>query len=209
MSKAPINENGSQANAKTAPGANGRAADGKFAPGNRSAKGNPFGRRLAAMRQAVLNAVSEDDVQEIMSVLLQQAKEGDVAAAKLVLQYAVGKPALASEPDRVEVEEWRLRLQGAVPKDEFMTTLGRTTAAWANDLMGTMQPVMHRKMMDTFLAELKGKPSTVSNDASATTPGVPAADAPSRNGSNGGHRSDREGANRSPSHDQKTRSPGR
>jgi hypothetical protein len=44
MSNAPINGNGSHADAATAADAGGRAADGKFAAGNKFARGNPFGR---------------------------------------------------------------------------------------------------------------------------------------------------------------------
>ena len=187
MSKVPVNENGSHADARTAAGANGRAADGKFAAGNACGKGNPFGRRLAAMRQAVLDAVSEDDVQEIMAMLVRRAKEGDVAAAKLVLQYAVGKPAPAPEPDRVEIDEWKLRQQGGVANDDFMTTFGRATAELANDLIGTIQPAMHRKMFAEFADNLsKSAPPPHGDPAPHGEAGTH--DAPSRNGSNGAHR---------------------
>jgi hypothetical protein len=181
MSKAPISENGFHADAKMAPGASGRAADGKFAAGNKCAKGNPFGRRLAAMRQAVLDAVSEDDVRAIMAALVGQAKGGDVAAARVVLQYAVGKPAAAVEPDRVEIEEWRLREQGAVSYDSFMTTFGQTTAAMANNLVGTMQPALPAKMFEEVVAE-RATPAGAAAGAGDRDK------APSRDGFNGAAR---------------------
>ena len=40
--------------------------------------------------------------------LVEMAKEGDVAAARLVLSYTVGKPTEAVDPDRLDVEEFSL-----------------------------------------------------------------------------------------------------
>jgi hypothetical protein len=38
--------------------------------------------------------------------MAELALAGDVQAAKLVLAYAIGKPAAAADPDRLDVEEW-------------------------------------------------------------------------------------------------------
>jgi hypothetical protein len=70
----------------------GRAANGRFGAGNPGGPGNPNVRRIAAMRQAILEAVSPEDVRDIMIALVAQAKEGDREAAKIVLQYTLGKP---------------------------------------------------------------------------------------------------------------------
>lgn len=43
------------------------------------------------MRQALINAVSEDDIREIMEGLVARAKQGDRDAIKVVLSY-VGQP---------------------------------------------------------------------------------------------------------------------
>ena len=82
------------------PPANGRDAQGRFAKGNKGGPGNPFGRHLAQRRQVVAEAVSEEDLRQILAVLVAKAKEGDVPAAKLVLQYAVGKPQLFATVNR-------------------------------------------------------------------------------------------------------------
>jgi hypothetical protein len=84
----------------------GRGQDGRFAKGNLGGPGNPFARRVAALRQAALEGVTPDDMRSIMSKLTALAREGDVAAAKVVLSYAIGKPAEAPNPDRLDVEEW-------------------------------------------------------------------------------------------------------
>src|SRR5947209_18915993 len=69
----------------------GRDAQGRFRTGNRGGPGNPFARRVAALRQALYRAVDEKDLETITEALMEKAKAGDVAAAKLVLSYVIGK----------------------------------------------------------------------------------------------------------------------
>lgn len=87
-----------------------RDAAGRFQPGCKAGPGNPFGRRVAALRKALLDSVSEADMARLGRKLLAQAEGGDVAAAKVLLGYVVGKPAAAVDPDRVEVEAWKILL---------------------------------------------------------------------------------------------------
>jgi hypothetical protein len=101
----------------------GRDAKGRFTTGNTGGPGNPFGRRLAAMRKAVMNAVSADDIEALLKKLLALALAGDLAAAELVLQYAVGKPKPVAEPDRTEIEAWEIEHESWVPADEFRDVL--------------------------------------------------------------------------------------
>jgi hypothetical protein len=56
-------------------------------------------------------AVSEDDMREIVQVMKQRAKEGDVAAAKLIFSYTVGRPAEMVNPDTLDDEEMRQYLR--------------------------------------------------------------------------------------------------
>src|SRR4051812_45694768 len=74
----------------TAP--NGRNANGKFSPGNLCAKGNPFAKRVARLRSALFKAVSPADLREVLTALLTQAKAGDVASIKELLQRLLGPP---------------------------------------------------------------------------------------------------------------------
>ena len=67
------------------------------------------------MREAVQRAVSVEAIEQLMAVLLAQAMTGDLGAAKLVLQYAVGKPKAMAEPDSLDAEEWELTQQSWVP----------------------------------------------------------------------------------------------
>src|SRR5437588_12016801 len=51
-----------------------RDATGRFAPGNPGGPGNPYARQVARLRSAMLAAITEDDIQEIVRVLLMKAR---------------------------------------------------------------------------------------------------------------------------------------
>src|SRR5439155_5688778 len=83
----------------------GHEADGRFAKGNPGGPGNPFARQVAALRKVILNRLTEEDLLAITEALLAKAKEGSVGAAKLLLAYALGKPASSPDPDRLDGQE--------------------------------------------------------------------------------------------------------
>ncbi len=83
-----------------------RDSRGRFVRGNRGGPGNPHARRSAALRQAMLEVVTGDDLKAIMRELIERARLGDVAAARLVLAYAVGKPDRAVDPGLADAAAW-------------------------------------------------------------------------------------------------------
>jgi hypothetical protein len=76
--------------ARSQNGSNGRDRLGRFQPGCPPGPGNPWLMRLNAYRNAWHAAVSDADLQAVARTLVGQAIEGDVAAARLVLQYSLG-----------------------------------------------------------------------------------------------------------------------
>ena len=82
----------------TSPSANGedrgRARDGRgrFTRGNPGGPGNPHAPRVAQLRAALLEAVTVDDVREVLLALIQEAKAGNVQAIKLFLDRTLGQP---------------------------------------------------------------------------------------------------------------------
>jgi hypothetical protein len=86
--------------------AEGRGPGGKFAVGNKCARGNPHARQMAKLRTAFLSVVDEETMKKLARRLLKQADEGDMVAAKLVLAYAIGKPLQGMSPDLVDLHEW-------------------------------------------------------------------------------------------------------
>src|SRR5437879_3639900 len=83
----------------------GRDQRGRFARGNKGGPGNPFARQVAASRAALLASVTAEDLAAIVRALIDKAKGGDVAAAKLVFAYVLGKPAETVDPDQLDVQE--------------------------------------------------------------------------------------------------------
>jgi hypothetical protein len=69
---------------------------------------------MAAYRKAMALAVTLDDMRVIAEALRDKAKQGDVTAAKLLLAYLLGKPPAAPDPDRLDIDEFRLFEEQAV-----------------------------------------------------------------------------------------------
>ena len=86
-------------------GGNGRDATGRFTKGNAGGPGNPFARRVALMRQTMLEAVSDEDLREIVRALVDRAKQGENGSVQILFDRLFGKPVAAPHPDRVELEE--------------------------------------------------------------------------------------------------------
>ncbi len=78
---------------------------GRFVPGNKAGLGNLTLRRHAAMRKALLAEVSEKDIRKVVRNLVRigSGRSRDaVNAARLVLEYAVGKAGAMVDPDTLE-----------------------------------------------------------------------------------------------------------
>ncbi len=73
-------------------------ATGRFGGGNTFGQGNPHHKRVADLRSALLEAISPEDLRAILKKLIEQAKAGDVAAAKEVLDRIFGR---ATQPIEV------------------------------------------------------------------------------------------------------------
>lgn len=82
-------------------GSKARDAQGRFVVGNPGGPGNPYAKRTAELRAALIAAVAPDDVEAVVKTLITLGKGGDVAAARLLLSYAAGRPvnAVDDEPD--------------------------------------------------------------------------------------------------------------
>lgn len=65
-------------------------------------------RRASGLREGFLAGVTENDLQEIAEALVRRAKQGDVAAARLLLDRLVGPNDLQRWPDEAQVQsiEW-------------------------------------------------------------------------------------------------------
>ncbi|MFO0846482.1 MAG: hypothetical protein U0797_29625 [Gemmataceae bacterium] len=104
----------------TNPAPEGREANGRFAKGNAGGPGNPFARKVAQLRSLALETVTEDDLAAILKKMVERAKQGDVPAAKLVLQYTLGKPVEQPHPDHIDRDEMQAWLTNSLqPGDRY------------------------------------------------------------------------------------------
>jgi hypothetical protein len=97
----------------------GRESNGQFAKGNVGGPGNPYARQVAQMRLRALDGVSGDDVEAILAKMVELAKAGDVPAARLVLQYTLGRPVPCAHPDRLDRDEVEAFQANAMRQDAF------------------------------------------------------------------------------------------
>lgn len=93
--------------------ASGRDSHGRFAPGNRLAKGNPLARQVQELRctfiDEALRVVEGEDpadrrtrMERVAHQMFDRAEQGDVAAARFCAEYSLGKPKQVIEVDRTE-----------------------------------------------------------------------------------------------------------
>jgi hypothetical protein len=80
------------------PSTNGRTPRGQFAKGNPGGPGNPYARRTAALRSALLDAVTEADIRAIAKALVKRARDGEVPAVRELLDRLLGRPGDVQEP---------------------------------------------------------------------------------------------------------------
>lgn len=102
----------------------GRASGGRFAPGNAGGPGNPFARRVGEIRALLLQMVTDDDLRAIVNTLIDQAKAGDVVAAREVLDRLIGKSVQAIALDA------KLGIRSE-PEPRLETDMGQLVRAYA------------------------------------------------------------------------------
>jgi hypothetical protein len=146
----------------------GRDRRGRFVRGNPGGPGNPFGRKVAALRAALIDCITPQDLQRVMGVLLLEAVNGSIPAARLLLAYTVGKPAAPADPDRVEIDEWQLLKQTVAPQNDVAQTFQSVPVELASKLANATLPVLADEMGDQLAARLSvpvpGSEKRVSDD---------------------------------------------
>jgi hypothetical protein len=74
-----------------------RAPNGRFLPGHCGGPGNPHARKVHRLRATLLDTVTPEDIQEVVRILLEKAKGGDLVAIKELLDRTIGKPVASVE----------------------------------------------------------------------------------------------------------------
>ena len=188
-----------QERAPSTDGGNGRDAHGKFTKGNAGGPGNPFARQVAALRSALVRAVSAQDIDDIAMALIIRAKAGDVAAAKLLFSYCIGKPAETVEPDRLDVDEWELVQQTTTSPTDVQDTLEGMPVDLASKFINLAMPGIGAGMQQMIHDRLKFDAPPTNGSAKTTANGS----APSTIGGNGHDGRKQNGRQRPPKHRQR------
>jgi hypothetical protein len=103
-----------------------RDGNGRFRPGNSGGPGNPFARRTAKLRTALLRAVKPDDIEAAVAKLVEKAKAGELPAIKELLDRCLGRPK--------ETVEQELAILQAKAEQRASLDFALATAAEVRDL---------------------------------------------------------------------------
>jgi hypothetical protein len=93
------------ADAATQGGSSGRDGRGRFAAGNRFAIGNPPAARVGRLRSAPIESITIKDMAEVVATIVERAKAGDMAAAKLLLDRVLRPVVVIDVLARIEALE--------------------------------------------------------------------------------------------------------
>lgn len=69
---------------------------------------NPYAQRAARTRSLVAETVTDNDVRDMVGAIVKAAKNGNLAASKLVLAYIVGNPEAPQDPDTVKLKGMKI-----------------------------------------------------------------------------------------------------
>ena len=137
---------------------------------------NPFARKVAALRAAFVETVTEQHIREITHVILLRAQGGELPWVKLLFQYAIGRPQPAVNPDTLALEEMRLLQQSAVPPEVIGQMQGCLPVSFAVELCRLIQAAREAEsgqlLLDAIAADDRKKERRETN-APARTAGVP------------------------------------
>ena len=100
-----------------------RDTRGRFAPGNRASRGNAVWRRQGELHRAVREAIKDADLHRVFAAMFEAATKGDVAAASLLVSYAIGRPREA-EPSFAPVDLPKMDSCGGVHDALQVVTAG-------------------------------------------------------------------------------------
>ena len=99
-----------------------RGEDRRFLPGNAGGPGNPYARKVAALRGSLINAVTHEDIEAIIHSQVEKAKQGDTVAAKFIVERILGRPQpidLSLVAIKARIEEMRAKSDEAVPSHQL------------------------------------------------------------------------------------------
>jgi len=114
---------------------------------------NPFARHTARLRAAMVNIVTEDDVQAVMRKMLTMAAAGSIPAMRLVMQYVIGKPSSAPNPDRLDLDEWNVHKETAAMTEDVPNVVKSLEPVACLDMARNVRPIMSAIALEKYAKE--------------------------------------------------------
>jgi hypothetical protein len=155
-----------------APGADprppgGRTKRGRFAAGNRCARGNPAHRHAAALKAALGEGIGPDEVKALGKQLYQQALSGDTVACRLLLEHLIGRPRLAPDPDRLDIEEYAILTGGPSLSRLWIGANETVDAGFAAQIWRKLSASDPDAGIDQMLGAVQAEPQRFARELSA------------------------------------------
>lgn len=123
--------------------------------------GNPIGRHAQRLRAALMRAVTPSDIEKIAKTLKRAAIDGDVGAAKEILDRLIGKP---SQPVEMDVN-------GNIQAVTIVMDAVRVPKDFALTDAESMVP-LRRELPPVYEAPAAGEPAPVEKTGVLASPGV-------------------------------------
>jgi hypothetical protein len=95
-----------------------RGSNGRFAKGNKGGPGNPYQRRCAKLKKALLDAVTDADFAVIAHNLVTKAKAGDLKWTRELLDRLFGRPQQAVNIGPTDGATFRFTIEKTYVKDD-------------------------------------------------------------------------------------------
>ena len=155
----------------------GRDERGRFTEGNTFGRGNPHARQAAAMRKALMAAVTPVEMTILAQTTLAYAMKGNMAAARLLFQYCLGTPLAGGNPDLIDLDEFQTLKAKAVPLEEVRAACAsdKIPAALAAPMVNGAQHAATQQLggalLDGLAAQDAAQQAAEEDDYDAADPG--------------------------------------
>jgi hypothetical protein len=164
---------------------------GRFIKGNPGGPGNPFAREMARRRALVASVFTDERILILSEVLFEKAKAGNMQAMNLAFKYAIGMPTPANDPDRVDLEEQKMKLEAPTMADLVAGSRNKLSAEETNEWMDSCETSARHTHLQAIRNEVRRRERKADKKArrdarrQARREKRDAANPPSPNGANG------------------------
>jgi hypothetical protein len=100
------------------------------------------------MLKAIRSVFTAKRIEEAATMVYLKAIHGDVAAARIMFTYAAGKGSPDVDPDRLNIDEWKLTVEEAVDARDMKAIMTRLPVECANHIARATLPALGEGMME-------------------------------------------------------------